>query len=430
MRARAFLFVLAALFWAFPSRAAGPILVDTEATGLPVLWKDGVVRVNLESGDGGTLGSLSNAEAVALVRELFEDWSGMTIDGKPTADVLLDEGSPLGSVDASNLDEHFTYCPPGKSCPSEDAPFISGSARTGQSPILFDDDGSITDAIQGKGASLSILGFAGPRVVEREGGVLYITEGQAVLNGKFIDGNGGPADPEVPVDEFKGAIFHEIGHLIGLDHAQVNLASAVKYLKGDTSEAEAIPTMFPLFIDGAAQLTPHFDDRVAVSSLYPSQAFTLEFCRIEGTAFRADGTTELQGVNVIAADAGDPLAESTSFVSGSLYSGVSPDCDAEEGGFILAGLKPGVSYSLQFEPVSQAFTGGSSIEPCDPPQKDFEAEALPGVFRCAAGGEVITVGSEVTTDVVTTKAAAVAPPDPPPSSSGGAGCSLIRGARS
>jgi hypothetical protein len=429
MKAARYAIAVMSLFWAASAGAAGPILVDTEATGLPVLWKDGIVRVNLESGDGGSLGSLSNAEAVALVRELFEDWSGTTIDGVATAAVLLEEGTPLGSVDSSNLDDHFTYCPPGKSCPSENPPFVSGSARTGQSPILFDDDGSITDAIQGKGASLSILGFAGPRVVERSGGILYITEGQAVLNGKFIDGNTGPADPEVPVDEFKGAIFHEIGHLIGLDHTQVNLGSAVKYLKGDASEAEAIPTMFPLFIDGAAQLTPHFDDRVAVSSLYPSQAFGLNFCRIEGTAFRADGTTELQGVNVIAVEGGDPLAESTSFVSGSLFAGISADCEEEEGGFVLAGLRPGVSYSLQFEPVSQAFTGGSSIEPCDPPQKDFDAEALPGVFRCASGGEVITVGSETTTDVVTTKSVAVAPPDPPPSDSEGAGCSLVRGTR-
>lgn len=419
-----FVFLLAA----FPLHAAGPILVDTEVTGLPVLWKDGAVRVNLESGAGGTLGSLSNEEAVALVHELFEDWSATAIGGTETAAVALQEGTPLGSVDASNLDDHFTYCPPGKICPTEDPPFIPGSARTGQSPILFDDDGSITDAIQGKGASLSILGFAGPRVVEREGGILYITEGQAVLNGKFINGEDSVADPEVPVEDFKGAIFHEIGHLIGIDHTQVNLGSAVKYLKGDISEAEAIPTMFPLFIDGAAQFTPHFDDRVAISSLYPAPAFEAGFCRIEGTAFRADGTTELQGVNVIAANEADPLLESTSFVSGSLFTGTLIDCDAKAGGFVLAGLTPGVSYTLEFEPVSQAFTGGSSIEPCDPPQKDFEAASLPGVFRCASGGETVTVGSESTTDVVTTKAAAVAPP-PPASSGEGGGCSLAPSTR-
>src|SRR5262245_58578263 len=97
---------------AHPLHAAGPILVDTEMTGLPVLWKDGVVRVNMESGAEGTLGSLSNDEAVALVRELFEEWRGTAIDGVATVDLILQEGTPLGSVDASNLNEHFTYCPP------------------------------------------------------------------------------------------------------------------------------------------------------------------------------------------------------------------------------------------------------------------------------------------------------------------------------
>jgi hypothetical protein len=329
-------------------------------------------------------------------------------------------------VDATNLNDHFTYCPPGKSCPTEDPPFISGSARTGESPILFDDDGSITDAIEGKGASLSILGFAGPRVVERTGGVLFITEGQAVLNGRFINGVSDVGDPEVDVDEFKGAIFHEIGHMIGIDHTQVNLGSAVKYLKGDTSEADAIPTMFPLFIDGREQLTPHFDDKATISSLYPSAAFTSGFCRIEGKAFRADGKTELQGVNVIAANVADPLHEDTSFVSGSLYAGADPDCSVAEGAFTLAGIKPGVSYALNFEPISKVFTGGSSLEPCDPPQKDFAAESLPGTFRCGEGGEVIIAGSDTSTDVVTTKEVSVAPPPtPPPSTSSSGGCALL-----
>lgn len=405
--------------------AAGPILVDTEVTGQPVLWRDGVVRINLESGSEAGLGILTATEAADLVRELFADWQEMTIDGISTAAITLEEGEPLGPVDVSNLDDHFTYCPPGKPCPTENPPFISGSARTGESPVLFDEDGSITDAIQGKGASLSILGFAGPRVVEREEGILFITEGQAVLNGKFINGVSSVSDPEVAVDEFKGAIFHEIGHMIGLDHTQVNIGSAVKFLKGDDSEVDAIPTMFPLFIDGSAQLTPHFDDAVAVSSLYPASAFHSDFCTLQGTAFRTDGATPLQGVNVIASDVDHPLSHATSFVSGSLFTGAAIDCEEPAGGFTIAGLHPGVRYALSFEPISQVFTGGSSVEPCDPPQDDFEAASVAGTFECAAGGGVITAGSDASTNVITTKAVAVAPRPPSSSSGSSGGCSLI-----
>ncbi len=384
-------------------QGAGPILVDTDGSGEAVVWQDGVIRFNLESEAGGGLGTLSNAEATALVRELFEDWKDLTIGGVDTVSLTLSEGSALGSVGLSNMDDHFTYCPAGESCPTESSPFVIGSARSGESPILFDQNGTMTDAVQGTGASLSILGFAGPRVVERVGGVLYITEGQSILNGLFIDGVSSSSNPEVTVDEFKGAIFHEIGHFIGLDHTQVGINSVVKYLRGDTSEKAAIPTMLPLFVDGEEQLTPHFDDQVAISYLYPSASYDASFCRIEGRVLASDGATELQGVNVIVSNGSDRLVEATSFVSGSLYTGVYANCGAPFGEFVLGGLTPGRSYVLEIEEVSQAFTGGSSLEPCDPPQEGFDAAVVPGSFSCTSGGEVITAGTEATTDLVTTK---------------------------
>jgi len=426
-----FFFILLLLLMMTPlsARAEGPILVDTGGSGGPVIWQNGIVHINLESGPAGKLGQLSNADAAALVRELFDDWKNVTIDGVSTVDLTVDEGTPLGPVDTSNMNDFFTYCPPASPCPTDGPPFVSGSARTGQSPILFDDDGSMTDAVEGAGASRSILGFAGPRVVERSDGVLYITEGQAILNGRFINGVSSTSDPEVTIGQFKGAIFHEIGHLIGVDHTQVNIGSVIKYLGGDVSEVDAIPTMLPLFIDGAAQLSPHFDDKVAVSSLYPSSAFGTITCELQGKVFRADGKTELQGVNVIASNVVDPLGEDTSFVSGSFYTGVSNNCDAVAGDFILSGLRPGQQYTLSVEPISQSFTGGSSIEPCDPPQKDFSKGTAAGTFSCASAGEVIVQGTDATTQIVTTKAATTpaAPATPPPSDTqkSNGGCALI-----
>lgn len=407
--------------------AAGPILVDTDETGQPVLWPGGVIHFNVESGAGGTLGSLSNDAAVTLVRELFGEWQNVSLDGGgPTVNISMEEGAGLGAVDLSNLDQHFTYCPPDETCNSEDSPFILGSARTGESPILFDDDGSMTDAVQGQGASESILGFAGPRVVEDVDGVLAITEGQAILNGRFVNGTDTSSDPEVTIDQFKGAIIHELGHFMGLDHTQVNLASVIKYFNGDTSEKDGIPTMFPLFVDGDAQLSLHFDDKVAISMLYPSARFQDEFCTIAGNTFESNGTTEMQGVNVVARNADDPLLEATSFVSGSYFTGSASGCNTAAGDFVLSGLIPGHSYELNIEKISQAFTGGSSVEPCDPPQSGFAAAALPGIFSCSSGGQEVTAGSETTTSIVTTKASSTTTPTPQSqASSSGGGCSLI-----
>ncbi|MBI2982441.1 MAG: hypothetical protein HYY44_09190, partial [Deltaproteobacteria bacterium] len=220
--------------------------------------------------------------------------------------------------------------------------------------------------------------------------------------------------------EFEGAIFHEIGHFIGLDHAQVNLSSAIKALSGDFSEVSGIPTMFPLLIDGKEQRSPHFDDIVSAALLYPSTDFESSFCTLRGKVFQADGVTELQGVNVVAERVDNPLAESTSFVSGQLFVGSSENCEAKEGGFTIKGLSPGVAYKIGVEKISSAFTGGSSIEPCDPPQSGFQAFELPGTFACRMGGEVVTVGSQSDTNVITSKGTQKAT-----ESSSSGGCTLV-----
>ncbi|MBI4374473.1 MAG: hypothetical protein HY542_06315, partial [Deltaproteobacteria bacterium] len=406
---------------------AGPILVDTEGTGKGVGWAGGVVHYNTESTGEATLGKLSNQEAVDLIRELFLDWQAVTIGGIKALDFSVVEGDGLGSVTIDNLKDHFSYCPPDETCPGENPPFVLGSARSGKSPILFDTDGKLTDLIHGEGSKDSIIGFAGPRVIEQIDGLLSVTEGQAVLNGLFIDCPDGALatdpcqDPEVSPGEFEGAIFHEIGHFIGLDHAQVNLSSAVKALSGDFSEVSGIPTMFPLLVDGKEQRSPHFDDIISAALLYPSADFEGSFCTLQGKVFQADEVTELQGVNVVAIRLDDPLAESTSFVSGQLFVGSSENCEAETGDFTIKGLSPGATYRLEIEKISSAFTGGSSIEPCDPPQSGFQAFELPGTFTCRTGGEVITVGSQSDTNVITSKGTQKAAET---ASSGG--CTLVR----
>ncbi len=415
--------------------SAGPILVDTDGTGLPIFWEGRVVHYNAESGADSGLGRFTNAEAVQLIRDLLAQWQEVTINGRATVSFEVSEGSGLGNVDENNINNFFSYCPPDQNCPGEDAPFVIGSARTGQSPIIFDSDGSITDLIEGNGAKDSILGFAGPRVVESVDGQMVITEGQAVLNGYFIDCAEGASatdpcqDTEVSLAEYEGVIFHEMGHFIGLDHTQVNLASALKSLNGDDSEVDAIPTMFPLFVDGVAQGTPHYDDKVAVSTLYPAVVYSSQFCTLSGTVYEADGSTELQGVNVVAARSDNTLEEATSFVSGSYYTGTVGACGHLVGDFSIGGLIPGASYQLSIERLSQAFTGGSSIEPCDPPLTGFTAKTLDGLFSCSSAGTTITAGTVATTEIVTSKTSTTSTTTGSAgggsSSSSARGCSLI-----
>jgi len=401
--------VILVMTWATIAQGAGPILVDTTITGNAVVWPGGQVTYHPETGSGtdGMLGVLTNSEALGLVRDLFDAWASITLNSGAalvsTVALSVTEGAGLGNVSASNIDDHFTYCPPNTACASSDPPFVLGSARSGESPIIFDENGALTDAILGSGASADVLGFAGPRVVDRSGSELFIGESQSVINGRFIDCAAGALlsdpcqSPEVSLTAFKAAIFHELGHFLGLDHTQVNFDSIVDAINGSASAEEDITTMLPIFV-GPAQLSPHYDDKVSISSLYPTSAFLNDFCTISGTVFSEDGTTPLQGINVIARRLTNPTKDATSFVSGALYTGDS-DCTEAVGDFLIHGIRPGELYSLEIEPIAFAFQGGSSIEPCDRPQTGFNAVKAGGSFSCSAGGNMITGG----TDFVTSK---------------------------
>ncbi|MFQ6113142.1 MAG: hypothetical protein ACE5NG_03520 [bacterium] len=329
--------------------AGGPLVVN--GAGEPLLWSSPVAY----TADQGTLGSLNNAEAVALVNSLFQVWQDV-----PTSSISFTQAGLLSvDVDSSNFES-----------------FIGVS--DGISPIIFDADGSLTDAILGEGARSSVLGFAGP-----EDGTFVppvITEGFAVLNGLFIDGVSSSGNPELTIDQFKGVFVHEFGHFCNLDHTQINLDVATDGFE-DSDDFDTIPTMFPVIFtltqaEGQQTLNP--DDIAWISALYPetvnnaptSVSFTSTTGIITGTIFESDGTTHFQGANVIARNTSNGRIDAVSNVSGARYfpgnEGGPPPANLE-GLYELPGLTDGASYTVEIEQIDGRFTGGSGVGPVDPP---------------------------------------------------------------
>lgn len=179
--------------------------------------------------------------------------------------------------------------------------------------------------------------------------------------------------------------------------------------------------MLPLLVDGVAQRSPHLDDIISLAILYPSSDYEAHFCTLKGTVYQSDSQTELQGVNVVLQNPEDPLKQATSYVSGQLFVGSSEGCLAAAGDFEIGGLTPGVSYQLSIEKINASFRGGSSIEPCDPPQSGFQEKSVEGTFSCEEGGGVITIGTLATTRITTTKGQT----EKTDTASDGGGCSLI-----
>lgn len=330
---------LLSLLLATPTRAAGPLLVN--GAGQPLAWTADPIPFNP---DRGSLGTLANADARALVQSLFDVWAAV-----PTASVAFGDAGLLPvDVTASNV---FSYL---------------GLCGDGLNPIIFDTDGSITDDLFGIGASDNILGFAGPDCVT------FVPpstdEGSAVLNGKWIDGVPGT---EITLEEFKGVFVHEFGHYVNLDHSQVNLLEA---FDGDPSNDGAVATMFPFLVNGAEEATLALDDEVSLSAQYPSPLLATTGGTVAGDVRRSDGRL-FQGAHVVVRSVADPRITAVGMVSGAyhfpFFEG-GPPASSLEGAFLVPGLPPG-DYTVEIEEVSSFFTGGSSVGPLDPPAR------LPGV---------------------------------------------------
>ena len=104
-------------------------------TGVPYKWDN--TRSITYNIDQGPLGKLSNSKAAALVTKAFQQWS--SID---TASLTFEESDPLDrDVTGANLNDFLNGLP------------------SDVNPIIFDSDGSVTDAYLGAGASLDVLAF-------------------------------------------------------------------------------------------------------------------------------------------------------------------------------------------------------------------------------------------------------------------------------
>lgn len=329
--------------------AGGALVVNGK--GEPLRWNSPIAYTP----DQGTLGTLNNASAVALVSSLFQVWQDV-----PTSSITFTQAGLLSAdVTAMNFSN-----------------FIG--VEDGISPIIFDADGSLTDAIIGAGAKSTILGFAGPEFGTFVPPVL--TEGFAVLNGYFIDGVSQPSNPELTINQFKGVFVHEFGHFCNLDHSQINLDVATDGVE-NSDDLNALPTMFPTIFtltqaEGAQ--TPHADDVAWISTLYPETVnnpptripFATTTGTISGSIFEPDGTTLFQGANVIARNEAAPLIDAVSNVSGAFYFPANPGAPPPaglKGSYKTPGLTAGASYTVEVEQIDPGFTGGSSVGPVDPP---------------------------------------------------------------
>ncbi len=345
-------------------QAGGPLFTSDDGNPTPYVWdtSNGSIPVYVDGGEAftydydGTTPFLTIDRAQQITQFAFAQWNNVETSAF-SADIenliTIESQTGIADVDGSNALQFYTQ--------------QNGYGFW----VLYDTDGSILENLFGVSKE-SVLGISFPEIVD---GNNKIIEATTVINGWNV------WDTDNAGLKIAGVFTHEIGHALNLSHSQTNGHMGYKsnpstpYFPGvagcdveaihahDTgnfyaapvnrADPEIIETMYPFIghhgAGAVAQSTVNIsDDRVAISNLYPTQAYLSQFGSIEGTLRLKDGSTEYSGINIIARNIADPLFDAVSTQSGNLTQGkVGPD-----GYFKINGLTPGESYVLYTEEIT------------------------------------------------------------------------------
>jgi hypothetical protein len=313
--------VLCVMLWHFETATAGgPLVVFANRA---VVYRSTAFPLSYRL-DPGALGNYDNAQAAQLVENAFNAWENIA-----TATPSFTRGADLPEdVTVSNYTAYW------------------GKFDDGINPVLLDSGGQMIDAIRGAGAKNNVVGLAVSSYFTGGPNAGFYAESEVLINGALSN--------KTSLQQYLGVIKHELGHLLGLDHAQINKQAGAD---GFDANDAAVPLMFPISTTNAEFTV---DDIVSLSRLYPANNFYNGRGALRGTIRRRNSTL-VRGANVIAVNANEP---------GMQFSTVTDYFGNAAGVFEFTGLPPG-NYFLLAEPIVANFNGGSSVGPYARNQSDL-----------------------------------------------------------
>jgi hypothetical protein len=305
------LFLLARQF-AFaggPEFVAGASYFDPATMGTPVVWAQGTVNYYTDQGDLSAI--LPGPNADAFVSNAFGSWTSIS-----TAAISATRAGQLTEdVNGTN----FTVVNGATAGPADILP----SATTTPVGIVYDLDGSVTDALLGTGAS-NLAYCAGNSAF---GGIDNLGTNAEIVHGLIVL-NGNCAQTASQLPDLQYHLVRVIGRVLGLDWSQANLNVLTGNPATTAADLAGFPVMHQIDPTSCAPVAncysnngtinpsqPKTDDQAALSRLYPvtavnvgsfpgKQIFSQATARVHGSVFFTDANgiaaQPMQGVNVVA----------------------------------------------------------------------------------------------------------------------------------
>jgi len=293
------------------SRAGGPKCIagtsyfDPTTTGQPLLWPQGVITYYTDQGDLSPI--LPSASANSFVAGAFSQWSSV-----PTAALAITSGGQLAEdVNGSNviLNADGTI-----SMPADIQPTATGTPIG----VVYDYDGTVTDALIGAGAGNSSQCFSNAVYGGNDNYGTFASYQHALI---VIDGQCVQQSSQLTDVEYR--LVRVIGSVLGLGWSQVNPNVITRTPVPTSDDFAGFPVMHatdplncvPITVCYSNPYQLAMDDDAAISRLYPvtaqnlssfpgKQVFSAATARIYGSVWFTDrhgnATQAMQGVNVVA----------------------------------------------------------------------------------------------------------------------------------
>lgn len=403
-----------------PAYVAGVSYFNSGTAGTPVTWANGSISYYTDQGDLSPV--LPHASADSFVASAFDLWTSI-----PTAAVSASQAGQLAEdVSGTNV---YVNSDGSISIPADILPSAIGTPVG----IVYDEDGAVTDALLGEGASdsaycLTNAVFGGPDNFSTDA---HFAHALVVINGNC-------AQTSAQLPDLQYHLIRVLGRVLGLGWSQTNVNVDTGKPPATSADYAGFPVMHsldPSFCTPISKCYPNadqpkMDDEAALSRIYPVTSqnqssfpgktiFAANTARIHGTVYFADAngqpTQPMQGVNVVARwidpSTGQPSRTYvSSCVSGFLFRGnagnpatgytdstgqrfdrFGSDDPALEGFFDLAGLQiPNGASSAQYQITAERIdpTWSEQVGPYAPSQVEPSGTAQPITVTVTRGGDV------------------------------------------